>query len=48
MANDNNTAMDTRVKALEEIDHEAYVAADAQVLADAKAYVNTALAWGSF
>ena len=48
VANDNNTAMDTRVKALEEIDHEAYVAADAQVLADAKAYVNTALAWGSF
>lgn len=48
VANDNNTAMDTRVKALEEIDHEAYIAADEQVLADAKAYVNTVLAWGSF
>lgn len=37
VANDNNTAMDTRVKALEGIDHEAY-----------KAYTDAALTWGSF
>jgi len=41
-----------RLDALEEIDHEAYIAADEQVLVDAKAYadqqINTALAWGSF
>lgn len=53
VANDNNDAMDARVKVLEAIDHEAYVGADAQVLADAKAYtdaqiVANALAWGSF
>lgn len=52
VANDNNAAMDTRVKVLEAIDHEAYVAADEQVLTDAKAYadqqINAALAWGSF
>ena len=41
-----------RLDALEEIDHNAYVAADEQVLTDAKAYadqqINAALAWGSF
>ena len=34
--------MDTRVKALEEIDHDAYVAADEQVLSEAKAYADQA------
>lgn len=41
-----NTAMDTRVKVLEEIDHDAYVAADETVLAGAKTYadgLNTAM-----
>ena len=37
-----NTAMDTRVKALEEIDHDAYVAADEQVLSEAKEYADQA------
>lgn len=41
-----------RLDVLEEINHEAYIAADAQVLTDAKAYadqqINAALAWGSF
>lgn len=41
-ADDLNEAMDTRVKALEEIDHDAYVAADEQVLADAKEYADQA------
>lgn len=41
-ADDLNTAMDTRVKALEEIDHDAYVAADEQVLSDAKEYADQA------
>ena len=56
VANDNNTAMDTRVKALEAIDHEAYKAyadqAEADALASAKTYANeqitAAMAWGSF
>lgn len=52
VANDNDTAMDTRVKALEDIDHDAYVDADAKVLADAKTYadeqITAALTWGSF
>lgn len=52
VANDNNTAMDARVKVLEEIDHNAYAAADEEVLAGAKNYadqqISTALAWGSF
>ena len=39
-----NTAMDTRVKTLEEIDHEAYVTADAAVLSDAKAYADGLIA----
>lgn len=41
-----NTAMDSRVKALEAIDHNAYIAADEEVLADAKEYadgLNTAM-----
>ena len=41
-----NTAMDTRVKVLEAIDHDAYVDADTEVLADAKEYadgLNTAM-----
>lgn len=42
VANDNNSAMDTRVKVLEAIDHDAYVAADEQVLSDAKAYADQA------
>lgn len=37
-----NTAMDTRVKALEEIDHDAYVGADEQVLSEAKEYADQA------
>ena len=37
-----NTAMDTRVKALEEIDHDAYVSADEQVLSEAKEYADQA------
>jgi hypothetical protein len=37
-----NTAMDTRVKTLEEIDHDAYVAADEQVLSEAKEYADQA------
>lgn len=37
-----NTAMDTRVKALEEIDHDAYVDADAEVLSEAKEYADQA------
>ena len=52
VANDNNSAMDTRVKVLEGIDHNAYVGADAEVLADAKEYadgqVTAALTWGTF
>lgn len=49
VANDNNAAMDTRVKVLEAIDHDAYVAADEQVLADAKAYANgLVLTWEDF
>lgn len=47
-ATDLNAAMNTRVTALEEIDHNAYVAADTQVLADAKAYANGLLTWGTF
>lgn len=47
-ATDLNVAMNTRVTALEEIDHNAYVAADTQVLADAKAYANGLLTWGTF
>lgn len=47
-----NTAMDTRVKALEEIDHDAYVDADATNLQTAKDYadgaVETAMTWGEF
>lgn len=41
-----NTAMDTRVKALEGINHEAYVGADEEVLGEAKEYadgLNTAM-----
>ena len=40
VANDNNTAMDTRVKALEEIDHEAYKAYADQAETDAVATAN--------
>ena len=40
VANDNNSAMDTRVKALEEIDHDAYVAADETNLQAAKDYAD--------
>jgi len=40
VANDNNTAMDTRVKVLEEIDHDAYIAADEKVLEDAQGYTD--------
>lgn len=43
-----NSAMDTRVKALEEIDHDAYIAADEAVLTKAKEYTNAVMAWGSF
>lgn len=39
-ADGKDSAMDTRVKALEAIDHEAYIAADEQVLSDAKAYAD--------
>lgn len=38
-----NKTMDERVKALEAIDHDAYVDADAQVLADAKKYADDAV-----
>lgn len=48
VANDNNTAMDTRVKALEAIEHDAYVAADEAVLASAKTYTDNLFAWGNF
>lgn len=52
VANDNNAAMDTRVKALEAIDHDAYKGyadqAEADAVATAKAYTDTALTWGSF
>lgn len=41
-ANGLNTAMDTRVKVLEEIDHDAYVDADAEVLSEAKEYADQA------
>ena len=47
-ATDLNTAMDTRVKALEAIDHDAYVDADATNLQAAKDYTDAALTWGSF
>lgn len=43
-----NTAMDARVDALEAIDHNAYVAADAQVLSDAKAYADSVFMWEEF
>lgn len=43
-----NSNMDTRVKALEDIDHDAYIAADEEVLSKAKEYTNTVMAWGSF
>jgi len=52
VANDNNTAMDTRVKALEEIDHEAYKGyadqAETDAVASAKEYTDSVVAWGSF
>lgn len=52
VANDNNTAMDTRVKALEAIDHEAYKGyadqAETDAVATANAYTDAALTWGSF
>lgn len=52
VANDNNTVMDTRVKALEDIDHEAYKAyadqAETDAVSTANAYTDAALAWGSF
>ena len=37
---DADTALGTRITALEGINHDAYIAADTQVLADAKAYVD--------
>lgn len=43
-----NTAMDTRVKVLEAIDHDAYKAYADQAEADAKSYTDTALTWGTF
>lgn len=52
VANDNNAAMDERVKALEEIDHEAYKGyadqAETDAVATANAYTDAAMAWGSF
>ena len=43
-----NTAMDARVDALEGIDHDAYVDADAAVLESANEYTDTSLTWGTF
>jgi len=44
--------MDTRVKALEEIDHEAYKGyadqAETDAVASAKEYTDSVVAWGSF
>lgn len=40
VANDNNSAMDARVKVLEDIDHDTYIAADEVVLASAKSYAD--------
>lgn len=53
VANDNNTAMDTRVKVLEAIDHEAYKGyadqAEADAVATANAYADSlVLTWGDF
>lgn len=52
VANDNNTAMDTRVKVLEAIDHDAYKdyadKAETDAIASAKEYTDSALEWGSF
>ena len=41
-------ALSGRLDVLEAIDHDAYVTADEQVLADAKAHVENCLTWGTF
>lgn len=40
VANDNDSAMDARVKVLEAIDHDAYIAADEALLTGAKSYAD--------